>query len=72
MLNKKSIVTFALVLCATLVVFAGYTRWDWNTANGGAWFGTWVPSSSYGGEIYFNNGELVSNGLYRCANCNEP
>jgi hypothetical protein len=72
MLNRKSIVAFILVLCAIMAAFAGYTRWDWNTDNGGAWYATWVPSSYYGGEIYFNNGNLVYNGLFACNNCNEP
>jgi len=72
MLNKRSIVAFAMVLCATLAVFADYNRWDWSSANGGAWFGTLVYSSGWGGDIYFNDGNLVLNGLYRCNNCNVP
>ena len=72
MLKKRSIIAFALVICATFAVFADYTRWDYSTTNGGAWFGTAVTSSSYGGEIWFNNGSLVYNGLYYCNNCNVP
>ena len=72
MLKKRSIVAFAMVLCAALAVFADYNRWDWSSANGGSWFGTLVYSSSYAGEIYFNNGNLVYNGLYLCSHCNEP
>ena len=71
MLNRKSICALALVLCAIVTALAGYTRWDWSSG-AGAWYATWVTSSSYGGEIWFNNGQLVYNGLYACSNCHVP
>ncbi|PYI92461.1 MAG: hypothetical protein DME97_09035 [Verrucomicrobia bacterium] len=71
MLNKKSIIAFAIGLFFTLVAFAGYMQWNYDNTSGG-YFATWVYSSTTGGEIYFNNGNLVYNGLYRCSNCNEP
>jgi hypothetical protein len=64
MLKKKSVITLALVACATLASLADYTRWDWNN-NAQMYYATFVPSNYYQGEIYFNGPNVVWNGLTR-------
>jgi hypothetical protein len=59
----------ALSLIMVASVFADYVRYDWNSYTGG-WGSSYIRSSVWEGDIYFNSGQVVSNHLVRMARAN--